>query len=122
MKAHHDDKVKWEELSHDAQLNAACNAGAKAMIQRQDITDLPQQEAFLLKPICMFVEGKKMTSDTGPHIRYAAGQQVVRLFFHEHWHFCQSRLAKCSPHAEQVSAQAISGVGMQASDEYLRHQ
>jgi hypothetical protein len=68
-----DDKVKWEELSHDVQLNAACNAGAKAMIRKQDITDLPQQEAFPLKPICMFVEGKKMTSDTGPHFRYVAG-------------------------------------------------
>jgi hypothetical protein len=65
--------VKWEELSHEAQLNAACNAGAKAMIRKQNITDLPQQEAFSLEPICMFVEGKKMTSDTGPHIRYVAG-------------------------------------------------
>jgi hypothetical protein len=53
------------------------------MIRKQDITDLPQQEAFPLKPICMFVEGKKMTSDTGPHIRYAAGRQGARLFFHE---------------------------------------
>jgi hypothetical protein len=65
VEAHQDDKVKWEELSHDAQLNAACNAGAKAMIQKQDITDLPQQEAFPLEPICMFVQGKKMTSDQG---------------------------------------------------------
>ncbi len=73
MEAHQDDKVKWEELSHDAQLNAACNAGAKAMIQKQDITDLPKQEAFPLEPICKFVEGKEMTSDTGPHIRYAVG-------------------------------------------------
>jgi hypothetical protein len=53
------------------------------MIWKQDITDLPQQEAFPLEPICMFVEGKKMTSDTGPHIPYLAGQQVAHLFFHE---------------------------------------
>ena len=53
------------------------------MIGKQDITDLPQQEAFLLEPICMFVEGKKMTSDMGPHIRYTVGRQVVHLFFHE---------------------------------------
>ncbi len=83
MEAHQDDKVKWEELSHDAQLNAACNASAKAMIRKQDITDLPQQEAFPLKPMCMFVEGKKMMSDTGPHIHYVAGRQVVHLFFHK---------------------------------------
>jgi hypothetical protein len=72
VEAHQDDKVRWEELSHEAQLNAAHNAGAKSMIQKQDITDLPQQKPFPLKPICMFVERKKMTSDTGPHIRYSA--------------------------------------------------
>jgi hypothetical protein len=68
VEAHQDDKVRWEELSHEVQLNAACNVGAKAMIRKQDITDLPQQKPFPFKPICMFVEGKKMTSDTGPHI------------------------------------------------------
>jgi hypothetical protein len=73
VEAHQDDKMKWEELFHDVQLNATCNAGAKAMIRKQDITDLPQQEAFPFEPICMFVEGKKMMSDTGPHIRYTAG-------------------------------------------------
>jgi hypothetical protein len=68
VEAHQDDKMRWEELSREVQLNAACVAGAKAMIRRQDITDLPQQEAFPLELICMFVDGKKMTSDTGPHI------------------------------------------------------
>ncbi len=68
VEAHQDDKVRWEELSHEVQFNAACNAGATAMIQKQDITDLPQQKPFPLEPICMFVEGKKMTSETGPHV------------------------------------------------------
>ncbi len=31
----------------------------------------------------MFVEGTKMTSNTGAHNRYAAGRQVARKFFHE---------------------------------------
>ena len=55
------------------------------MLWKQAITDLPQQEqeAFHLKPICMFVEGKKMTSGTGSHIQYVAGQQVACLFFRE---------------------------------------
>ncbi len=83
MEAHQDDKVKLEELSHEAHLYATCDAGTKAMIRKQDITDLPQHESFPLKQICMFVEGKKMTPDTGPHIRYAAGRQVVLFFFHE---------------------------------------
>jgi hypothetical protein len=66
-----------------AQLNAACNADAKAKLRSQDITDLPQQEVFPLELICMFVEGTKMTSNTRAHIRYAAGHQVARKFFHE---------------------------------------
>jgi hypothetical protein len=68
VEAHQDDKMSWEKLSREAQLNAVCNAGAKALIWRQDITDLPQQQAFPLELTCMFVEGKKMMSDTGPHI------------------------------------------------------
>jgi hypothetical protein len=52
------------------------------MLCSQDITNLPQQEAFPLKPTCLFVDGRKMTSDMGAHIRYAAGRQITRLFFH----------------------------------------
>ncbi len=83
VEAHQDNRMRWEELSQEAQLNAACNAGAKAKLQSQDITDLPQQEVFPLEPICMLVEGTKMTSDMGAHIRYAAGCQVARKFFHK---------------------------------------
>ena len=31
----------------------------------------------------MVVEGKKMTSDTGVHIQYAAGRQIARSFFQQ---------------------------------------
>jgi hypothetical protein len=75
--AHQDDRMRWEELLREAQLNAACDAGAKAMLRLQDITDLSQQELFPLELLCMFVEGTKMTSDTREHIRYAASQQVA---------------------------------------------
>ena len=73
----------WEDMSRAAQLNSACDAGAKAILRSQDVTNLPPQEAFPLEPICMFVEGKKMTSDMGAHIRYAAGRQIARSFFHQ---------------------------------------
>jgi hypothetical protein len=73
--------MQWKDLS--AQLNAACDAGAKARLRSQDITDLPQQEEFPLEPLCMFMEGTKMTSDTGAHIQYAVGRQVARTFFHK---------------------------------------
>ncbi len=80
VEAHQDDRTQWEDLTRVAQLNAACDAGEKAMLPSQDIADLPRQEAFPLEPICMFVDGKKMMSDTGAHI--AAGRQVARSFFH----------------------------------------
>jgi hypothetical protein len=81
--AHQDDHTCWENLSRAAQLNSACDAGAKAILRSHDVTDLPQQEAFPLESICMFVDGTKMTSDTGAHIWYAAGWQVARSFFHQ---------------------------------------
>ncbi len=81
--AHQDDHTRWEDMSRAAQLNSACDAGAKAILRAQDVTNLPPQEVFPLEPICMFVEGKKMTSDTGAHIRYAAGRQIARSFFHQ---------------------------------------
>ncbi len=81
--AHQDNHTWWEDLTQAAQLNSAKEAGAKAILRSQDVTNLPPQEAFPLKPIRMFVEGKKMTSDTGAHIRYAAGRQIARSFFHQ---------------------------------------
>ncbi len=68
MAAHQDDHTQWEDLTQAAQLNSACNSGAKAILCSQDVTNLPPQEAFPLEPISMFVKGKKMTSDTGAHI------------------------------------------------------
>ncbi len=43
MEAHQNDRKHWEDLSREAQLNAAHDTGANAMIRKQDITDLPQQ-------------------------------------------------------------------------------
>jgi hypothetical protein len=81
--AHQDNHTRWKDLTRTAQLNSACGAGAKAILRSHDVTDLPQQEAFPLESICMFVDSKKMTSDTGAHIWYAAGRQVARSFFHQ---------------------------------------
>jgi hypothetical protein len=83
VEAHQDEHMQWEDLSRAAQLNAACNAGAKAMLHSQDNTALLQQEVFPLEPTCMFMEDTKMTSDMGAHIRYAAGRQVACSFFHK---------------------------------------
>jgi len=81
---HQDDHtLQWKDLTQAAQLNSARDAGAKAILRSQDVTNLPSQEAFPIKTICMFVEGKKMTLDMGAHIRYAAGRQIAQSFFHQ---------------------------------------
>jgi hypothetical protein len=56
---------------------------AKTILRSHDVTDLPQQEAFPLELICMFVNGTKMFLDTRAHIWYAAGWQIARSFFHQ---------------------------------------
>ena len=64
-------------------LSLACDAGTKTRLRSHYVTDLPQQEAFPLKLICMFIDGTKMTSDIGTHIQYAAGWHVSQSFFHQ---------------------------------------
>ncbi len=54
--AHQDNHTWWEDMSQTAQLNLACDAGAKAILRSQDATNLPPQKAFPLEPISMFVE------------------------------------------------------------------
>ncbi len=39
---------------------------------------------FPLEPVGVFVQGEKMTSDTGGHIRYWVHHQLTRAYYHEH--------------------------------------
>ncbi len=39
--AHQDDHTRWEDLIRVAQLNSACDAGAKAILCSQDVINLP---------------------------------------------------------------------------------
>ncbi len=39
--AHQDNHTRWEDLPRAAQLNSACDAGTKAILRSQDVTNLP---------------------------------------------------------------------------------
>ncbi len=108
--AHQDNHTHWEDLTRAAQLNLACDAGAKAILHSHDVTDLPQQdEAFPLKLICMFVDGKKMTLDTRAHIRYAAGHQVTWSFFHQSSRMFSDAFDKADwPHVHRTLHEEVS--------------
>jgi len=41
--AHQDDHTQWEDLTRAAQLNSACDAGAKEILRSQDVTNLPHR-------------------------------------------------------------------------------
>jgi hypothetical protein len=111
--AHQDDHIQWEDMSRAAQLNSACDAGAKAILRSQDATNLPPQEAFPLETICMFVEGKKMTSDTGAHIRYADCTVLLSSDKQDvHGRVRQGRLASSAPDSAQGGALTVSGLGV----------
>ena len=114
MAAHQDNHTRWEGMSRATQLNSACDAGAKAILRAQDVTNFPLQEVFPLEPICMFVEGKKMMSDTGAHIRYAAGRQILLPSDKQdvHGRVRRGRLAPGAPDSERGGAPTVSGLGV----------
>ena len=82
VKAHQDDSAEFTSLSRKSQLNCVCDYIAKEDIRTTLISDrLPKSQPFPLEPICMFVGGEKMTSDTASHISFWAHRQLAKAFF-----------------------------------------
>jgi hypothetical protein len=77
VSAHQDDLVRFEDLLRPAQLNCAVDYGAKRSLLELDALDLPHQEPFPLEAICIFVGREKMTSDTGPYLRFHSHFQLA---------------------------------------------
>lgn len=72
VRAHQSDKIAFHKLRREAQLNEGCNATAKRELRELDPTRLPAQKCFPLEPISFFIDGEKMTSDTGDWVRFWA--------------------------------------------------
>ncbi len=81
VSAHQDDSARFEDLSQPAQLNCAADFGAKQALLDLDAFSLPRQQSFPLETISVFVSREKMTSDTGPHLRFHAHRQLAREEF-----------------------------------------
>ena len=84
IEAHQDDHTKWECLTRPAQLNTGCDLQAKNRLYEEDITSLPRQRPLPLEAITISVDGKKMTSDSGSYVRFAAQRSLARKFFYEY--------------------------------------
>jgi hypothetical protein len=84
IKAHQDDHTSFQNLSRKAQLNCICNHAEKFCIATDGTKQPESEKMFPLKPMGVFIQGEKMTSDTGGHIRYWAHHQLALAYYHEH--------------------------------------
>jgi hypothetical protein len=75
--AHQDDREDFENLSREAQLNCACDFGAKRVLLNHNPDDLPRQQQFPLEPISVWAGREKMTSDTGSSVRFHAHKNLA---------------------------------------------
>jgi hypothetical protein len=79
--AYQDNRTKFEDLSRPAQLNCAVDFRAKRALLKLDALNLPRQQPFPLEAISVFAGREKMTSDTGPYLRYFAHHQLAKEEF-----------------------------------------
>ncbi len=83
IKPHQDNNKTFTQLSRKAQLNCICDHAAKQRIAI-DGAGGPASSCMLpLKPIGLFVNGKKMMSKTGSHIRFWAHYQLAWEFYRD---------------------------------------
>jgi hypothetical protein len=81
VNAHQDDSVDFCLLDWPVQLNCIVDASAKQEILNTGVMALPRQQCFPKEPICCFVGKEKMTSNTGPLLRFWAYKQIARDVF-----------------------------------------
>jgi hypothetical protein len=81
--AHQDNKISFAKLGRKAQLNCICDHIAKLRITIDGSNNPISGWTFPLEPIGVFVDGKKMMSETGGQIRFWAHCQLARDYFHD---------------------------------------
>jgi hypothetical protein len=83
VEAHQDDKRAFNKLSRKSQLNFICNHLAKQRLSEEAIKQKGGSQLFLLDPIGIFIGAAKLSSETGPLLRFHAHQQLARSLFHQ---------------------------------------
>ena len=84
IEAHQDDHEDFDNLTRKSQMNCGCDFQAKARLRSVDELSPPSQQPLPLEPLTVYVDGKKMTSDTAPSIHYAAQRANARALFDEY--------------------------------------
>ena len=76
-----DDREDYLSLSQPSQLNCSMNYLAKKALWDLQVTRPPSQQAFPLKPICIFSGSTKITADMGDYDRFWTHCQLARERF-----------------------------------------
>ena len=81
--AHQADYKDFDDLDRIAQLNEGCDVAAKREIVESSIEDNLTQRSFPLEPMSLFVHGVKITTESGPTIRFAIHLQEAKSVFEQ---------------------------------------
>ena len=81
VRAHQDDSMPFKNLSRKAQLNCICDHTAKQQITIDGSGHHQSGRLFPLEPIRMFIQGEKLTSDTGDLLSFWAHRQLAREYY-----------------------------------------
>jgi hypothetical protein len=75
--AHQDDCGDCLSLSRPSQLNCSMDSLAKKALWDLQVTLSPSQQAFPLKPICIFACSTKITADMGDYVCFWTHRQLA---------------------------------------------
>jgi hypothetical protein len=81
VRLHQDDSTTFAQLSRKVQLNCICNHAAKQRVGIDGANGPVPSQMFPLEPIGIFVNGEKMTSETGGQIQFWAHHQLAQEFY-----------------------------------------
>jgi hypothetical protein len=83
VEAHQDNHKGWDTMDRPAQLNSGCDAAAKQQNIATSLATPQPQLPFPLEPVTLYVNGDKLTSDSGTLIRFEAHRQEARQVLHQ---------------------------------------
>jgi hypothetical protein len=81
VKAHQDDNATFDKLSWKSQLKCIYNHLAKQRISELAQLQYSDNSLFHLEHIRIFIQGKKLSSDTSHQIRFHLHQQLAKALF-----------------------------------------
>lgn len=84
VRAHQDNHRQYQDLARPAQLNCICDYHAKQRILQSSSEDIPPARPFPLESVFMCTDGQKITSQSGPFLRFVVHRVLARDFFESH--------------------------------------